>query len=123
MDITPIIPEGHKIITGYGLEGFTISRETYTGSVLVLPSKVLSWPAVAWDENALITLEGLLEQEEGLEILLIGCGEKHGQLGMVARQRLKQKTMSLDSMSTGAACRTYNVLLSEGRKVGAGLIL
>ena len=123
MDITPIIPEGRKILTSYGPEGFTISRELYPHSVLVLPQKVIAWPALSWGDEALSSLELLLEGEESIELLLIGCGEKHLQLGLAARARLKAKTIAFDSMSTGAACRTYNVLLAEGRRVGAGLIL
>lgn len=123
MDITPIIPEGRKILTSYGTEGFTISRELYPHSVLVLPQKVIAWQALSWGEEALTHLELLLEQEQAVEILLLGCGDKHMSVSLEVRRRLKNKKIAFDSMSTGAACRTYNVLLAEGRSVGAALIL
>lgn len=123
MDITPIIPEGRKIITSYGNEGFTISHEHYTNSILLLPQKVVTWEAATWNSTAFINLNLLLAQEEPIEILLIGGGEQHLHLTLEERQRLKQNNIALDTMSTGAACRTYNVLLAEGRKVGAALIM
>ncbi len=122
MDITPLIPEEMKIITAYGAEGFIISGENVATSVLVMPEKRISWPAGSWGKEAVGTLLALLAEGEKLEILLIGCGEKHLPLSVKERLAFKPYAASCDMMTTGAACRTYNILLAEGRKVGAALI-
>lgn len=123
MDITPLIPQGTKIISGYGQEGIAINGEHCKGSLLVLPEKVLLWPALCFDDNAFSSLKILLEQEDTIEILLIGCGERQQTLPLAIRQWFRQKAIAVDSMNTGAACRTYNVLMTEGRRVGAALLV
>ena len=57
-----------------------------------------------------------------IELLLIGCGARFAMVGPDVRRALKKEQISIESMDTGAACRTYNVLLGEDRRVGAALI-
>ena len=122
MDITPVIPKGKQIITGYGDGKFKIGGEMYEHSVLVFPDRVSPWPIAA---NAPITLENLnvvLDEEGEIDLLLIGCGRSQSILPPIIRSSLKEVGIGLEIMDTGAAVRTYNILLAEGRRVAAALI-
>jgi len=58
----------------------------------------------------------------GVEILLLGCGRRMAMVPSALRARLKAAGIVVDAMDTGAACRTYSVLLAEGRRVAAALL-
>jgi uncharacterized protein len=121
MDITPVVPREKQIITGYGDGVFRIGGQEYRTSVLVFPDRTAPWPA-----SLPITLEKLhvvLEEEGLIDLLLIGCGKKPDVLPPSIRTALKEVGIALEVMDTGAACRTYNVLLAEGRRVAAALML
>ena len=122
MDITPLTPKGKQIITGYGGGQFKISGQAYTTPVLVFPDRVVVWNI---KPNVAISLENLnvvLEEEGHVELLLIGCGKSQQALPPKIRTNLKEAGIGLEVMDTGAAIRTYNVLLAEGRRVCAALI-
>jgi uncharacterized protein len=114
-DITPLIPAGRKLITAYGDGGFKIAGEAFTGSVLVFPEQVLPW-------DAALTVESLAPVAAGkAEILLIGGGRAMPFIEPDLRAQLRRAGVVIDAMDTGAAARTFNVLLAEGRKVAAAL--
>ena len=119
MDVTPLIPKGRYALNGYGAGGFKINNDVVQGSLVLLPERVLPWPHTSFDAEA---LPPLLELLEGVELLLVGTGKDMGYIPPQMRVAFKQKGISLDAMSTGAACRTYNVLLAEDRRVAAALI-
>lgn len=121
MDITPVVPKGKQVITGYGDGKFRVSGEEYASSILVFPDRSVVWPI-----TPPITLEKLhvvLEEEGEIDLLLIGCGKKPDILPVGIKGALKEAGIALEVMDTGAACRTYNVLVSEGRRVAAALIV
>jgi uncharacterized protein len=124
MDITPFIPADRQLIQGYGDGGFTVTGRRWTGSVLIHPARTVPWPVSAWAEVTLATLAGLTDMavDERPELLLLGCGASMGLVRRDLRQSLREAGMVVDAMDTGAACRTYNVLLAEGRRVAAALI-
>ncbi len=120
MDITPVIPEGHKVIEAYGDGGFRITGERYEGSVLLFPTRVLAWQVGVFSE---LTLESLAPVAEAAPaILLLGCGTSMEFVPKDIRATLRAGGTVIEHMDTGAACRTYNFLLSEGRDVAAALI-
>ena len=121
VDITPRIPEGKQIISGYGAGGFVINGERVEGSVLVLPDQSISWLVT---QPSQITAEAFAEifAHKEIELLLLGTGASMVFIGPDTRALFKTRGIALDVMDTGAACRTYNVLLSEERKVAAALI-
>ena len=120
MDITPLLPKGSQIIQGYGDLGFRINGERYEGSVIVLPDHTIAWPVTGFDQVNDGTLP--IDQFAGAQILLIGCGTR-GELAPPAlRREFRERGIVLEVMDTGAACRTFNVLLVEGRPVAAALI-
>ena len=121
MDLTPLIPENRKLIESYGPTGFKVSGEWFEGPILVLPGRAMSWTA---SDPGSLTPEDfgpLFELGEPLEILLIGLGEKGFLLPRDLREALRAKGPVSDSMGTGPACRTYNVLMAEDRRVAAAL--
>ncbi|MCD6035931.1 MAG: hypothetical protein K0R63_1672 [Rickettsiales bacterium] len=122
MDVTPVIPKGKQIITGYGAGNIIVNGMRYTGSLLVFPEEVVEWNV---ETSTLLTEQLLLpiiSRAASIEILLLGTGAQIAPFPPALRAFLKQSGISVDIMDTGAACRTYNVLLSEERRVAAALI-
>ena len=121
-DITPAVPAGRQLIQGYGAGGFRIAGETHAGSVLLLPEKTLSWPVAAYEEITSASLEPVATADVPVEVVLIGCGPRMGMPRADVRDYLSEYGIVPEWMDTGAACRTFNVLLSEDRAVAAALI-
>lgn len=122
MDITPDIPQDRQVIESYGEGRFRISGRAHRGSVLVFPDRTLAWPVAAMDALTMDALAEVVAARPPVEILLIGCGPKLALLPGPLRQALRAQGIGCDTMDTGAACRTYNVLLAESRRVAAALI-
>lgn len=122
VDITPLIPKGKKIIESYGNNGFKVSDERFDGSVIILPDAAFTLPKNNFSEIDLNDFAKIIEHADEVEILLIGSGLKIEFLPPEIERALREKQISFEYMDTGAACRTYNVLLSEERKVAAFLI-
>lgn len=124
MDVTPLIPQGKQIIEAYGEGGFRISGQRVEGSVIVFPDKVIGWAAAAAGDMSAVNLEEVSAagQAGSVELLLIGTGARMSQVDRALRQTLRAAGVVIEPMDTGAACRTYNVLMAEGRRVAAALI-
>ena len=120
MDITPLLPKGLKSITGYGGGGFKINHEFVTVSLLVLATEAQTWDMVEGQHITQELLSGVIDKD--IELLLIGTGKQLFPLAADVRVWLKSHGIAADVMDTGAACRTYNVLLLEERKVAAAVI-
>lgn len=121
-DVTPLIPAERQVIQGYGDGMFRISGIVHEGSVIVLPERTLAWGIAAAGAITLESLEAVTNAEPEVEVLLLGCGASSASIGRALRTTLKQHRIAVEIMDTGAACRTYNVLLSEERRVAAALI-
>ncbi|ABD44629.1 hypothetical protein ECHHL_0449 [Ehrlichia chaffeensis str. Heartland] len=118
MDITPIICANKNVITGYGTGEFFINDNVYLGSHIVFPNKIIS----CLDLN-IFNLENIIELlDETLDIVLIGTGKNHIFLPNEVKNNFLKRGFNIEYMSTGAVCRTYNVLLYEDRNVCAALI-
>ena len=122
MELTPIIPAERQLIQAYGDGHFRISGVVHEGSVIVLPERTLAWPAVATVGLTLESLAGVLAAEPRVALLLIGCGRAPVSVAAELRAALRARGIVVEVMDTGAACRTYNVLLAEERRVAAALI-
>ena len=122
MDITPLVPEGRLVIESYGDDGFRINGERHAGPVLVWPERVVPWEASSLDTAAIETLSPLFDAEPRIDILLIGSGATFEMAPAALRAALSARRIALESMDTGAACRTYNVLMAEDRRVAAALL-
>ncbi|NBC34758.1 MAG: hypothetical protein GVY13_18960 [Alphaproteobacteria bacterium] len=121
MDMTPLIPTGKQIITAYRPGGFKVSGAEYQGSVIVFPDRVVPWPVASVDDLSVDALEPVTAEGSGVEVLLIGCGVRMAPLVRL-KKALRESGVGADPMDTGAACRTFNVLLAEERRVAAALI-
>jgi uncharacterized protein len=121
MDITPLTPKEKLVISHYGDGGFVISGTRYEGNILIMADRVVAWPATGIKDTA-PEVFGPLFAGELPEILLVGTGPLFEPLPQNLREMFREKNIMLDGMDTGAACRTYSVLLAEGRSVAAALI-
>jgi uncharacterized protein len=122
LDITPLVPEGRQLINGYGDGRFRIAGEVFEGGVLVFTESTVPWTVTTIDGLSLDSLEPIVSADPSVDILLIGCGPKFLMPPKVLREELREVGISMEWMDTGAACRTFNVLLSEERRVAAALI-
>lgn len=123
MDVTPLIPEGRQIIQGYGAHGFKVSGHVYEGAVLVFPETTRAWTeAGAFDSLSEQSFADLVSVADDLDVVLLGTGAKSEFFPPKLRKTLKDKGLSVEAMDSGAACRTYNVLMAEGRRVAAALL-
>ena len=110
------------MIETYGGGRFRISGQIYQGSVIVRPTATISWPVHSMADLSLPSFSAILQAEAPVEILLLGCGPRLAMVPSSLRQGLRASGIVVDAMDTGAACRTYNVLLAEERRVAAALI-
>jgi len=122
MDVTPLIPAGRQVINAYGDGGFTISGTRWQGSVLVFPTRTLAWEPTSLAELDEESLRPVMEAEDRPELLLLGCGPAMAPVPAALRMALRSVGIKLEIMDTGAACRTYTILLPEDRSVAAALI-
>lgn len=102
-------------IDGYGPGFFRIGGEAHDAPLAVLPSGVTRWGGL--DDAA--TLEAAAE---ALDVLLVGMGPEIAHIPSALRDRLEAAGIGVEVMSSPQACRTYNVLLGEGRRVGLALL-
>lgn len=122
MDITPVVSADRQLIIGYGDAGFTITGIRHEGSVLVLPTQTLAWPVRSVAELTVDSLAPILATDPTPSVLLLGCGKGMSVVPREVKAALRAVGIVVEPMDTGAACRTYNVLLTEGRDVAAALI-
>lgn len=114
MDLTPLITSDRMVIQAYGSDGFKISGKFYTSNVIVFPDRVEAW--LSGD------LKDVLPYKDELDVVLYGTGRTLKILKSTDRQAYRAQGFHVDPMDTGAACRTYNVLMAEGRRVAAALL-
>lgn len=122
MDITPAAPEGRQLIQAYGEGRFRVSGTAYEGGVIVFPDRTVAWPATSLDDVTVDSLAAVFARQPGIEILLLGCGARMLPVSLDLRRAIREKGLTLDPMDTGAACRTFNVLNLEDRRVAAALL-
>jgi uncharacterized protein len=121
MDLTPVIPPDRQVVERYGASGFRVSGVIYQGPVLVFPDRTIAWSAATASEVTWESLAPVIEHG-GIEILLLGLGRRTRAVPVALRTALRGASIALEPMDTGAACRTYNVLVAEDRRVAAALI-
>lgn len=117
----PHLPR-QALIDAHGGGGFRFAGMSHRGSLLCLPDGIWPWPI---DDIAALTEEALslaFARTGDLDFFIIGSGAKPWVVPGALRQRFRDAHVSVDSMTTGPAVRTYNVMFMESRRVGAGLI-
>ncbi|BAB48526.1 Mth938-like domain-containing protein [Mesorhizobium japonicum] len=113
---------GRAPIEAYGNGGFRFADMSHRGSLLCLPSGIHGWEPSDASALTVVDFEKLLAEADKVEILLVGMGKDLRPLPAALRAALKEAGIASDPMSTGAAVRTYNVLLAEDRAAAAALI-
>ena len=110
-----------QIINSYGKGGFRIAKKSVIGAQFVLQRQTLAWPVRTEQDISADEILSFL-QDTDVDLLVLGLGERpKGHLPDIA-SALRDEGIKLEVMSTAAACRTWNVLLTEGRKAAAGLL-
>jgi len=110
------------LIRSYGDGRFRIADAVHEGSVLVLSEETLPWPVIEAGSITVESLEPLLTAVPDGGIIVVGCGPGFIAPPAELRAGLKARGFALEWMDTGAACRTFNVLLTEERAAVAALI-
>jgi uncharacterized protein len=122
VDVTPMVPAGRQVIESYGDGRFRVTGVAYEGSILVFPDRVVDWPLADIGELGLDRLADVLASDPPVDVLLIGCGERARPVPPTVKKALREAGVGAEPMDTSAACRTYNVLVAEDRRVAAALI-
>lgn len=113
---------GRAPLDAYGNGGFRFADMSHHGSILCLPSGVYGWDVTGGDPLSKALFERVLAETGAIEFLLVGTGTSIRPLPADLKTALRAANVSSDPMSTGAAVRTYNVMLAESRAVAAALI-
>ena len=113
---------GRAPIDAYGNGGFRFADMSHRGSVLCLPSGIYGWAKTEAVDFSIADFHKVLDDADAIEVLLVGTGLDIRPLPPELRTALRQRGIGCDPMSTGAAVRTYNVMLAESRAVAAALI-
>ena len=110
------------LIRGYSAAEILIGTERVTTSCIVTPERLISaWEPQCFDELAPAHLEAVLSLEP--QLVILGTGPTQRFAPQPVRALLAQRGVGLEAMQLGAACRTFNVLVQEGRRVAAALFL
>jgi uncharacterized protein len=110
-------------IDAYGSGGFRFAGMSHKGSIIVSEAGVHAWAAAVPADITPGTLGPVLDAPKGsIELLLIGTGPELVPVPQALRDRLRKAGIRVDAMATGAAARTYNVLIAERRRVAAALL-
>jgi uncharacterized protein len=117
-ELTPVGSGDRQVIERYGARGFRISGILFAGPVLVFPDTTVVWEGAAATAEALAPVAA----RGDIEILLLGLGSRMSLVAPALRMSLRASGIGLEAMDTGAACRTFNVLIGENRRVAAALL-
>ncbi len=115
MQLNEVVYDGARPIDGYGPGFFRVAGEVHAGAAAVLPSGVAAWAGFA-DPAPFLAAAG------AIDVLLVGTGAEIAHVPPAFRSLLEDAGIGVEAMASPAACRTYNVLLGEGRRVGAALL-
>jgi uncharacterized protein len=120
MDVTPVLATGAPAIEAYGPDGFRVNGQQFVGPVLLTPQGVTTYSVTSFAGLTLADITALLLQPDKPDVILLGVGGRCDALPPKEwRAAAKQAEIVLEAMGSAAACRTWNVLLGEGRRVCA----
>jgi uncharacterized protein len=122
MQLERVDLEHVTVVTGYGDGGFKVAGRRYEGSLLLFEAALHYWPVTDAAAITLDNLEPLIDGPERPDLLLFGTGESLKPLPPEVDKALKERGFAVETMDTGAACRTYSFLATEGRRVAGALI-
>ena len=121
MDVTPLVSKGRQLIESYGDGAFKISGVVYTSPIIVFPESCFSPENIEAEESSLRLLREVFQTGYSPSVLLYGTGKNISLIPEIEKEFVRQQNCVVDIMNTGAACRTFNVLCAEDRRVAAVL--
>lgn len=113
---------GRFAIDAYGRGGFRFAEMSHRGAILALPSGIHAWPVATPAEITPEAVAKVVAERAGIDVLLLGTGAGPFPVDDAIRWLLRDAGIGLDVMATGAAARTYNIMLGENRRVAAALL-
>jgi uncharacterized protein len=114
--------DGENLITAYSEQSISVNHQRFEHSLIVAPTQLISdWKTSAFKQLQESDFEKIASLKP--EVVLLGTGKQHQFIHPRLIKALTEANVAVECMSTDAACRTYNILMSEGRKVVAALIL
>jgi uncharacterized protein len=114
--------QAFQTVTGYDASGVEINAKRYDFSLLVMPEVApRAWPVARFED---LTEEHfvVIEQDKP-DVVILGTGERQRFVHPKLIKALSARRVGVESMDSHAACRTYNILMGEGRKVTLALII
>ncbi len=115
------VPGGH-MIDSYGNGGFRFAGMSHKGSVIAMPTGVQAWAVSSATRIDVASLTPVIVEVGRIDLLVLGTGEKALPPDAPVARALRELGLTVEVMDTPSAARTYNVLLSEGRRVAAALL-
>jgi uncharacterized protein len=109
-------------IDAYGKGGFGFAGMSHRGSLLCVPQGIRAWPVASPDEIDEAALAPVFAAAADIELFILGTGRDPWSMPEQLRSRFRELGMAVETMTTGPAVRTYNILLAERRRIAAGLI-
>ena len=109
-------------IEAYGKGGFAFADMSHRGSLLCLPDGIWAWPVTRPEQIDKYSLQKIFAAANGIDTLIVGTGSDVWLPPNALREALRAVRVVLDSMQTGPAIRTYNIMMGERRRVAAALI-
>tara|TARA_R110000824_G_scaffold155226_1_gene327563 strand:- start:120583 stop:120957 length:375 start_codon:yes stop_codon:yes gene_type:complete len=114
--------EGQPQIDAYGDFGFRLASQRFEGSVILTPKGFYPWSVSSILDTTVDSLFPVLEARDSIDFLIVGVGTQFLRWPKLVSEHLRKLGIEPDFMDTGAAARTYNILLSEDRRVAAAII-
>jgi uncharacterized protein len=118
---TPHYPSLAPIDT-YGNGGFRFAGMSHRGSLLFLPQGIWAWPVAGTADVNEATLAPVLAAADAIELFILGTGNEPWPMPPPLRAPFREARVVVEAMTTGAAVRTYNMLLAERRRIAAAMI-
>ncbi len=119
----PHLPR-QTVVNSHGEGGFRFAGMSHRGSILCLPDGIWAWPVTSIEELTEEALGLVFDRARAgaLDYFILGTGTVPWNMPAAQRAQFRDAHVALETMTTAPAVRTYNVLLMENRRVGAGLI-
>ncbi len=115
MRLNEVVYTDAKPVDGYGPGFFRVGGEVYEGALVILPTGIAPWGGFG-------DAKTLIDAVADLDVIFVGTGAEIAHLPTDLRDALEAEGLGVEVMASPTACRTYNVLLSEGRRVGLALL-
>lgn len=122
MDVTPLIPEKANVIQSYGGDGFKISGDFYGHNLIVTIDQIVGWPVQSFDDLNKDSFSQILPVKDSIDVIFLGTGKTFKMPPKEIRDAWRAQGLRIEPMDTGAACRSYNVLMTDGRRVASALL-